>query len=335
MKVRELGEFGLIDRLAEMIPPAVGTRTIIGIGDDAAAWYGDASIQLATVDSLVEDIHFSLSTASWEEVGWKSLAVNVSDIAAMGGLPCYALVSLGLPGDTEVEDVLALYRGMIGLAGEFQLQIVGGDTVSAPQVVINVTVLGSSGSADGRILMRSAARPGDLVAVTGTLGAAAAGVEMLAGHTSFETGAAACLKEACLRPRPRVAEGRLLVEHGVEAAIDVSDGLVADLNHICRASRVGARVEIDRVPVSPAVTECFGDRALALALAGGEDYQLLFTAAAGHIERVRAATSTPVTVIGEITAEGVGATTLVDSHGKPFSLPGTGWDHFHEARSQQ
>ena len=340
MKVRELGEFGLIARLAEMISPArgsapaAGTGLIIGIGDDAAAWHGDTSIQLATVDSLIQDIHFSLGTTSWEDLGWKSLAVNVSDIAAMGGLPRYALVSLGLPGDIEVEDVLALYRGMIGLAEEFELRIIGGDTVSAPQVVINVTVLGSTGSQDGRILTRSAARPGDRVAVTGTLGAAAAGVEMLAKHTSFEPGAAASLREAWLRPRPRVAEGRLLVEQGVKAAIDVSDGLVADLNHVCRESRVGARVEVERVPVSPAVAECFGDRALELALAGGEDYELLFTAAADHIDRVRTAASTPVTVVGEITAEGIGVTTLGDSRGDPFSLPGTGWDHFREARSQ-
>ena len=341
MKVRELGEFGLIERLNGMIPrgrgrpTAASERLIIGIGDDAAAWYGDTSIQLATVDSLIQDVHFSLNTASWEEVGWKSLAVNVSDIAAMGGLPGYALISLGLPGDTGVEDVIALYRGMIDLAGEYEVDIIGGNTVSAPQVVINVTVLGSTGSGDGQILTRSAARPGDLIAVTGILGAAAAGVEILGKGLTFEPGATASLRKACLHPRPRVAEGRLLVEHGVKAAIDISDGLIADLNHICQESRVGARVEVDRVPISLAVKECFPDRALELALSGGEDYELLFTAAADNIDRVRMAASCPITVIGEIASEGVNETVLVDSHGNPVSLPGTGWDHYNAARNQK
>ena len=340
MKVRELGEFGLIDRLAEMVsggrgkPSAARERLIVGIGDDTAAWRGDSSIQLATVDSLVQDVHFSLETATWEEVGWKSLAVNVSDIAAMGGLPAYALVSLGLPGDTEVEDVIALYRGMVELAAEYRVEIVGGDTVSAPQVVINVTVFGTAGSEEGQILRRSAARSGDRVAVTGVLGAAAAGVEMLGKGLELEAAAAAALREACLRPRPRVAEGRLLVEHGVRAAIDISDGLIADLNHICQESGVGARVDVDRVPVAPAVRQSFGDRALELALAGGEDYELLFTAGAERIERVRAAASCPVTVIGEITTEASGVTTLVDTRGSPVRLPGTGWDHFRAARRQ-
>ncbi|HUV43305.1 MAG TPA: thiamine-phosphate kinase [Dehalococcoidales bacterium] len=341
MKVRELGEFGLIERLNGMIPRGRGRptaareRLIIGIGDDAAAWYGDTSIQLATVDSLIQDVHFSLNTASWEEVGWKSLAVNVSDIAAMGGLPGYALISLGLPGDTGVEDVIALYRGMIDLAGEYEVDIIGGNTVSAPQVVINVTVLGSTGSKDGQILTRSAARPGDLIAVTGTLGAAAAGVEILGKGLTCEPGATASLRKACLHPRPRVAEGRLLVEQGVKTAIDISDGLIADLNHICQESRVGARVEVDRVPISPAVKECFPDRALELALSGGEDYELLFTAAADNIDRVRMAASCPITVIGEIASEGVNETVLVDSHGNPVSLPGTGWDHYNAARNQK
>jgi thiamine-monophosphate kinase len=127
----------------------------------------------------------------------------------------------------------------------------------------------------------------------------------------------------------------LLVEHGVKTAIDISDGLITDLNHICQESRVGARVEVDRVPISPAVKECFAARALELALSGGEDYELLFTAAADNIDRVRMAASCPITVIGEITAEGVNETVLVDSRGKPVSLPGTGWDHFSAARSQK
>jgi len=140
MKVSELGEFGLIDLLAKMANSGRAKhlpswqQLIIGIGDDAAAWYGDGSTQLATIDSFIQDVHFSLGVASWEDMGWKALAANLSDIAAMGGIPRYALVSLALPGYTEVDDVTALYEGMIELAQEFGVAIIGGDTSSAPLV---------------------------------------------------------------------------------------------------------------------------------------------------------------------------------------------------------
>ena len=337
MKVSELGEFGVIDRLAEIANRArreQGTNLIIGIGDDTAAWQGDSSVQLATVDSLVEGVHFTLDTSSYEEVGWKSLAVNLSDIAAMGGQPEYALVSLGLPGDTDVVDVTDLYRGMIALAEQFQTRIIGGNIVSAPQLVVNVTVFGSAISRDS-LLTRSAARPGDRVAVTGPLGAAAAGVEMLGKGLEFEPGITVALRKALLRPFPRIAEGRLLVEHGVKAAIDISDGLIADLNHICQASRVGARIEVDRVPVAPPVQSSFVERALGLALSGGEDYELLFTASADCVEKVSKAASCPIYVIGEVVVNDKHQVTLVDSQGNPVSLSGKGWDHFRVERGRK
>jgi thiamine-monophosphate kinase len=337
MKVSELGEFGLIDRLAEMVEHArgkQGSNLIIGIGDDTAAWQSDTPVQLATVDSLVEDVHFSLQTASWEEVGWKSLAVNLSDIAAMGGQPEYALVALGLPVDTDVEDVTSLYLGMIDLAGQFQVHIIGGNIVSAPQLVISVTVLGSAVSRDS-LLIRSAARPGDRVAVTGPLGAAAAGVEMLGKGLRFEPEVAAVLRKALLRPVPRVSEGRFLVENGVKTAIDISDGLLADLQHICQASRVGARIEADHVPVAPAVMTGFGERALELALTGGEDYELLFTAGTECVEKVSKAALCPVYVIGEVVSDDKHQVQVVDSQGNPVSLSGKGWDHFRVERGRR
>ena len=144
MKVSELGEFGLIDLLAKMAGGGQDERLLIGIGDDAAAWKGDASIQLATVDSFIQDVHFPSGTAPWNELGWKALAVNLSDIAAMGGTPRYALVSLALPEDTEVDDVTALYTGMLELARECGVAIIGGDTSRAPIVAITITILGSS-----------------------------------------------------------------------------------------------------------------------------------------------------------------------------------------------
>ena len=333
MKVSELGEFGLIDRLAGMVEHTRGedSNLVIGIGDDAAAWQTDTAVQLATVDSLVQDVHFSLDTASWEDVGWKSLSVNLSDIAAMGGQPEYALVALGLLGDTDVEDITSLYRGMIDLAGQYHVKIIGGNIVRTPQLVINVTVLGSAVSREG-LLTRSAARPGDGVAVTGQLGSAAACVEMFARGLPFETEVAAVRKKALLRPTPRVAEGRLLVENGVKAAIDISDGLLADLQHICRASRVGAWIEADRIPIAPAVKPGFGERALELALTGGEDYELLFTASNECVEKISKAASCPIYVIGEVVVDDEHRVQVIDSQGNPVSLPGKGWDHFRVGR---
>jgi len=333
MKVSELGEFGLIDLLAKMVNSLPGSQAsrqqlIIGIGDDAAAWHGDTSTQLATVDSFIQDIHFSLDIASWNELGWKALAVNLSDIAAMGGIPTYALVSLALPDHTEVEDVTAMYRGMIELAQQFGVVIVGGDTSSAPLVAITITVLGSIKNRGKHMLTRSGAEPGEKVAVTGHLGTAAAGLEMLSEKLKLDSEAATCLRKAFLRPYPRIAEGQLLVEQGVKTAIDISDGLISDLNHICKLSQVGARIEVDRVPIEPVVRANFGDKSLELALSGGEDYELLFTGSAQIIDKVKTAVSCLVTVIGEIVAGETGKVTLVDSKGNPFHLQKVGWEHF-------
>ncbi len=334
MKVSELGEFGLIDLLTGMISTsqnksaAAYQNLIIGIGDDAAAWKGDSATQLATTDSLFQDVHFRLSTTPWYELGWKALAVNLSDIAAMGGVPEYAVVSLALPPDTEVDDVKALYQGMIELAQRFEVALIGGDTCRAPLVSITITVLGSARDKDGRMLTRSAARPGDKIAVTGALGAAAAGMEMLDKKLQLDAESSRQLRQAFLQPEPRVAEGQQLVALGVKAAIDISDGLISDLKHVCEASRVGARVEVERIPVAPAVRANFKDRALALATAGGEDYELLFTASEEKIAKVKTALSCPVTTIGEIVAEGPGNVVMVDAHGAPVDLEKSGWEHF-------
>jgi len=334
MKVSELGEFGLINLLAKMVEGsqdekfASWQQLIIGIGDDAAAWRSDASTQLATVDSLIQDVHFSLDIVSWEDLGWRSMAANLSDIAAMGGIPRYALISLALPGRTEVNDVTALYQGMIGLAQQFEVAIVGGDISRAPLVAITIAILGSTGSRGSQILTRSAAVPGEQIAVTGYLGAAAAGLEMLARKLQFNSEATTCLKRGFLRPYPRVAEGRLLAKHGVKTTIDISDGLISDLNHICKASQVGARIEVERVPVEPAVRTSFGDKSLELALSGGEDYELLFTGSPDVVNKVREASSCPITVIGEVVGDKRGGVVLLDSQGSPFRLNRAGWDHF-------
>jgi thiamine-monophosphate kinase len=324
MKVKELGEFGLIDLLAKMVGGAKDERLLIGIGDDAAAWKGDTSIQLASVDSFIEGVHFPSGIAPWKELGWKALAANLSDIAAMGGVPRYALVSLALPEDTEVDDIKNLYLGMGELAKQYGVTIIGGDISRAPIVAITITILGSSPIR--KILTRSSARPGDIVAVTGSLGAAAAGLEMLKKELKFDPQASARFKQAFLHPTPRIAEGQLLADQGVKTAIDISDGLVADLGQIGKSSKVGARIEAERVPVEPLVKAEFGERALEMALSGGEDYELLFTAEAEVLDKVKQVASCPITVIGKIVA-GKGVT-VVDRRGKPIKLGKAGWEHF-------
>ena len=172
MKVSELGQFGLIDVVAKMIEEARDEQAdswrnlLNGIGDDCAVWRGDTANQLAKVDCQVEGIHFNLDIISWEDLGWKSLAVNLSDIAAMGGIPQYALVSLGLPPDTEVENVVSLYKGMLKLAKLTGTAIVGGNMSGSDKIFVDVSVFGKTGNPEGKYLSRSSAQPGDRIAVT-------------------------------------------------------------------------------------------------------------------------------------------------------------------------
>ena len=334
MNVSELGESGLISRISEIAnnrrneSAPVCKNLILGIGDDAAAWYGDNSIQLATVDALRQGVHFDLETTGWHDLGWKSLAVNLSDIAAMGGLPRYALVSLALPADTDAEGVFALYRGMTELARKFDVAIVGGDIDRCPLVEVSVTVFGSTRNREQPLLTRAGAKAGDKIAVTGHVGAAAGGMKMLSNHLMFDRQIADSLRTAFLRPLPRVTEGQILVDCGVRAAIDISDGLLADLNHICQASHVSARIEAERVPLSPDIKASFGNQALEMALSGGEDYELLFTASPETIQRVKAAASCPISIIGDVVADGNGEVRVLDIDGRVVHTARTGWEHF-------
>jgi len=332
MKVSELGEFGLIRLLADIVDKtknpqnASWRKLLIGIGDDAAAWHGDGSVQLATTDSLVQDTHFDLNITGWEELGWKAIAVNLSDIAAMGGVPKYALVSLALPGELETDCIVGLYQGMAHIANEFGVAIAGGNIASADKTMITVTVLGRL---EGKhALTRSAAIHGDRVAVTGYLGVSAAGLRMLKQNLNLDAETSNLFRQAHLQPTPRVKEGQTLLHQGVRAAIDVSDGLIADLAHICKASQVSARIRERLVPIHPVVQADFKADCRQLALAGGEDYELLFTATNQVIDQVKQAVSCPVTVIGEITEGMPGQVTLIDTAGKSIGWQKAGWEHF-------
>jgi len=323
MKVSELGEFGLIELLAKIVG-IKRSDILVGIGDDAACWRTEASIQLATSDALIQDVHFTLSVTTWRELGWKALAVNLSDIAAMGGWPKYALVSLGLPGDTEVEQVAELYGGMAELARRFDVAIVGGDVVASPLVMLSLSVIGAAQNT----LTRSAAVIGDQIAVTGYLGTSAAGLVMLQRGLKLDKEVAAILREAHFKPYPRVLEGQTLAQHGVRAAVDLSDGLVGDLTRLCQASGVGARLFTHRVPIHPFVIQSFGADSINLALSGGEDYELLFTANSQVIDRVKELMSCPVTVIGDIVGGEPGLVRLFDDQGNEVKLEKGGWEHF-------
>lgn len=327
MKVSELGEFGLIELITDIIGKSSRQDLVLGIGDDAAAWQTEKSIQLITTDILIQDVHFTLSTATWRDLGWKSLAGNISDIAAMGGTPSYALVSLGLPPETEVDSIVELYSGMKDIAAIFSVDIIGGNISSAPVVIIDVSMIGKASDV---LLTRSAAVPGDQIAVSGHLGQAAAGLKMLKSGLDFDPETTAFLRMAHLRPYPRVVEGQVLVQHGVRAAIDLSDGLVSDLAHICKASHVGAKVWVRSVPIHPMVKAAFGEKSLELALSGGEDYELLFTANSKVIDSVKMFMPSPVTVIGEIIRDDSARVTLLDKQGEAIEWGERGWDHFRQ-----
>jgi thiamine-monophosphate kinase len=332
MRLSELGEFGLINLIRDIsaIYEKPGCtpwpEVLVGIGDDAAAWPGDNNIQLATTDTLVEGIHFDLDIINWEELGWKALAVNLSDIAAMGGIPKYALLSLALPSDLEVEDISKFTNSMMHLAQEFGVAIIGGDVATAPNVVITVTIIGrSKGKA---ILKRSTASSGEQIAVTGYLGLSAAGLEIFKGKTISDPEIINILRRAHLQPLPRVKEGQILVEQGVKTAIDVSDGLVADLGHICESSEVNAKIKIEQVPVHPVITANFPNHQ-ELALYGGEDYEILFTADEATVARAKLALNCPVTIIGDITKEKLPTrVTVVDGKGNIIPYKKGGWEHF-------
>ncbi|HZT08362.1 MAG TPA: thiamine-phosphate kinase [Chloroflexota bacterium] len=311
MRVSEIGEFALIDRLACTLGAQTCPDLVIGIGDDAAVWRtASGALALATTDALVEDVHFDLRTTPWEELGWKALAENISDIAAMGGRPRYALVALGLPGDREVADIESLYRGMRSCGTEFGCCVVGGDVVRSPVVSIHVTVVGDSlpvvDSSDLPVLERSRAQPGDAIAVTGPLGGSAGGLRLLTGRVNQggDHAAASLLRHAHLRPMPRVAEGLAAVEAGIRCGMDVSDGLVADVNHICERSGVDALIDAARVPRFPGIEALFGGDALDLALAGGEDYELVCVAPAATLDRAQALFKArglrPLIVVGSV-----------------------------------
>jgi thiamine-monophosphate kinase len=321
------GEFELIARLATIFgTPSDG----LGIGDDAATWpaAGD-TVAVATTDMLVEGIHFRLDWTSAADLGWKALAVNLSDLAAMGARPGRALVSVAVDAARRAL-VVEVARGLQSLADRTGTQVVGGDTVRSPgPLVINVALVGEADQA--RLLRRDTARVGDLVAVTGTLGAASAGLVLLTERGPHLEAAHDPLVGALHRPVPRLAAGAILARLGVRCAIDVSDGLASETHHLARASGVGIEIDVDRLPLAPAAVQALGSqRAIAGALSGGEDYELLFTCDPGLLHELPPALGIDggMTVVGTVTGMVKAGTARFVRAGREIDLRETGYVAF-------
>ena len=334
-------EFELIARLTRGLPSRSDVDQ--SVGDDCAVLDpGGNMLLLATCDSQVEDVHFTFATSSPEDIGRKALAINISDIAAMGGEPRYALISLILPSrqSFHLEVLEGIYSGLRQEAEQFDVAIVGGNIAGTGQhknapLIIDITLLGTVER--GHALLRSGAHAGDTLFVTGSPGDSAAGLfTLLHPELPYPPQARDALRAIHRVPRPRVRVGRILSQLGsqiVTAMLDISDGLSGDLHHICERSQVSARVVIDQLPLSSAlrsIAVVASHDPLDWALNGGEDYELLFSVSPGYadmvVEAVQSATGTPVTAIGTICPPEAGMKVLWPD-GREEALVPKSWDH--------
>lgn len=342
--VSHVGEFGLIDRLKAVLAGGQTNPDLLaGIGDDAAVYRIDEhTAHVITTDALIEGVHFDRSFMPWTHLGHKAIAVNVSDVAAMNAVARYAVVSIGLPRNVSVEMVEALYAGMRDACERYGLQLVGGDTTAAPQLVLSVTVVGEADIS--RVAYRRGARPGDLVCVTGDVGGAYAGLQVLLEQRRSirEMGESYTpdlepyryVIKRQLTPEPRTDVIADWAKRGVKpkALIDISDGVASEVHHLCRASGCGARIRGAALPIDPE-TRFVADEQMqdvdTFALFGGEDYELLFA-----LDPADEALLDPTTfnVIGVFTdvAEGI---TLITPEGPIVPLHASGFVHFGGAES--
>jgi thiamine-monophosphate kinase len=342
MRVSAIGEFALIERIRRMLPKP--HDTLLGIGDDCAVLRPTADRDLLlTTDLLVDGVDFTRQTITPFRLGRKAMGVNLSDIAAMGGLPRAALVTLAIPPDEEIEFVDELYRGLQEEGAQFAVEVIGGDLSASSTLMIGVTLVGDVEV--GKAVTRSGAIPGEQIWVTGRLGAAAAGLmalkagfRLMDDHVEIPYEVSGSLHEAIrqtierhLCPIPRIREGRALAQAGVASAmIDLSDGLASDLTHLCRESGVSATIREDQIPIdqaASAVAQRFGQEPLALALQGGEDFELLFTSSWDPVDiAAMFPDAVTVTAIGKVWEAGHGCQ-LERQDGRAVALAG-GYDHF-------
>jgi thiamine-monophosphate kinase len=332
MKLHEIGEFGFIDRISAKFKHLL-LPEFLGIGDDCAIIpYNEKEDYVITTDLLIEDIHFLKTRITPEQLGYKSLAVNLSDIAAMGAEPVGSFLSIGIPADTEVEYLDTVMKGYHELSQKYQVPLLGGDTTKSKKyLTINVVVVGKCRKGTARL--RSMAQNSDTICVTGFLGDSACGLEILLHHLP-ETINNLKLIQSHHLPNPHLREGQWLAEHTeIHAMIDVSDGISSDLMHILKASDKSAVIELDKIPVSDTlrrVTLAEGWDLDKLITSGGEDYVLLFTLKAGTFEPInrafKAAFDRNLTQIGKITMGEPGINWT--KNGKQHSLDHSGFNHF-------
>jgi thiamine-monophosphate kinase len=335
MRLKEIGEFGLIEKISRGC--LISRQNIFkAIGDDAAVFQTDpGTLTLVTTDLLVERVHFLRNATSGFNLGYKSLAVNLSDIAAMGGVAKEAFVSIAIPDDCSIEFIEEIYDGIKNLAAKYNVNVLGGDTTgSRIDLIINIAVTGSVSKEE--VLLRSGAKPGDRIACTGFPGESRAGLYLILEDIPHETDTLKHLFNMHILPEPHLHEGRFLSKSaGVHACIDVSDGLSSDLGHILKESKVGARLYAEKIPISEQL-QSFCQRSdflpVEYALAGGEDYFLICTIAKREAEKVaddfKKEFNRPLHIIGEINDSN--KLTLVESDGDEREVSPSGWDHFKE-----
>lgn len=335
-EISELGEFGLIDRITKDMPSHDAT-TVMSVGDDAAILhYGEDVDVLVTTDMLLENVHFDLTYVPLKHLGYKSAIVNFSDICAMNGTPRQITVSLGISRRFAVEHIEELYAGIRHACEIYGVDIVGGDTCASHQgLVISITCLGTAPK--GQAVRRSGAHDTDLICVSGDLGAAYMGLQLLerekvagAGQPDFrpDFSGKEYLVERQLKPEARKDIVRILAEKGIHptSMIDVSDGLSSELLHICRRSDVGCRVYEDRIPIdyqTAVMAEELNMNLVTAALNGGEDYELLFTVPLTEHDKVKDLEG--IKVIGYITPPGDGCA-MITRDGSEFPLKAQGWN---------
>ena len=346
MKLSQIGEFGLIKQIRDTFthPPNKGGReegVVVGIGDDCAAFKPrEGFLIITTTDALVEHIHFKLDYIKPYQLGIKSININLSDIAAMGGIPLYALLSIAVPPSFSVEFMNEFLKGVKDAADRYKVSVIGGNISSSKNdFSIHITIIGEIEK--GHMVLRKGAKAGDRIFVTGWLGDSAAGLEILkrSQMSNVKCQIDKKLIERHLIPTPRLKEGRFLsINNLATSMIDISDGLASDLKRICEESGVGANIFTENIPVSEELKTLTSSQLrtqgseirtpLECALYGGEDYELLFTVKSEIVENLKSLWNnnmTPITMIGEVTK---GEINLINKSGSTIPLLREGYNHF-------
>ncbi len=306
--IEEVGEFNLIRHLASISSPDTEPPVITGVGDDAAVYHPKPGmVQVVTTDALIEGYHFDFDFYRMDHVGYKAMVVNLSDIAAMNAQPILATIALGIPGSFSMEDLESLYQGLTNAASKYGVQIVGGDTTRSPVLMLSITVIGEV--RESGIVCRSGANPGDDICISGNLGDAAAGLDLLRNHIGPEELGLKVWNTLTNRHRMPTPRLDLVKEWATKevrpsALIDISDGLANEVHHICAASNCGAILWESQLPLSSEL--CAGApkprTPVDYALNGGDDYELLFTAPSEILEQMA---SDSFTTIGTVTEEDI------------------------------